>query len=664
MRMDLPFALLVCIVGCIDKGSDPVNPPEGGHYVATAPDQDTGSTGIGDIEPPLLTDADGDGHTSDVDCDDADETVNPDASEVCDGVDNNCDGEIDEDVAGLYYVDSDGDGYGDEGTVRAACEPVEGRITVGGDCNDNDADISPVADELCNEVDDNCDGIVDGPDPLDPYVFYQDADGDGFGTPEVTIEACSVPAGYVSNDRDCFDFDEEISPFAFEFCDGRDTDCNGVADDSYSLDADIWYVDEDGDEFGDPAMYVTSCEPVSGHVMNDGDCDDTDALTHAEAEEVCNHRDDDCDGVVDNGFELSLSYRDSDGDGHGDVSMPVLSCTPVAGYVAAGDDCDDGEYWAHPGLVELCDSIDNDCDGIIDEELVFTDFVPDADGDGYGDATGAVITDCLPPAGHVVNTTDCDDGNASIYPAAIESCNGLDDNCNGELDEGLADYTYFLDEDEDGFGIPDITISACAQPPGYSEVDSDCDDIEEDTHPGAYESCDDRDNDCNGLIDDECGSRRDYVMFVTSTFIGSTESTWLDTREDANAYCAGYAADHGIDATDFQVVYSTPEEAARDHLDYLPGVDRVFDRDGTEVGGEDIFDGTSLLLPDMMSWTITGSGVDGTFAECSGSLESGAWPICQFCERKFTCSSSSEGPFTGGSCCWTGTRAILCMGAL
>jgi hypothetical protein len=315
-------------------------------------------------------------------------------------------------------------------------------------------------------------------------------------------------------------------------------------------------------------------------------------------------------------------------------------------------------------LVELCDALDNDCDGVVDEELVFTDFVPDSDGDGYGAASGLVVTDCVPPAGYVVDTTDCDDGNATIHPAAIESCNGADDNCNGELDEGLAEYLYFVDGDGDGFGIPDTTITACDLPEGYSEVDSDCDDAIEDTHPGAYELCDDRDNDCNGLIDDDCGSRRDYVMFVTSTFIGSAESTWLETREDANAYCAGYAGDYDIDGSDFQVVYSTPEEDARDYLDYLPGVDRVFGRDGAEVGGEDIFDGTSMLLPDMMSWTITGTGLDGTFAECSGAFESGSWPICQFCDRKFTCSSSSEGPFSGGSCCWTGSRAILCMGAL
>ena len=424
------------------------------------------------------------------------------------------------------------------------------------------------------------------------------------------------------------------------------------------------YGDMDGDGYGhlDDVMY--SCGPIEGYVLDAGDCNDDNALINEGAEEVCNNRDDNCDGVVDEGFDLALSYRDNDGDGHGDVSMPVLSCTPVAGYVPLGDDCDDAEYWSHPGLVELCDGIDNDCDGVTDEELVFVDFVPDADGDGYGNAAGPVVTECSPPVGYVVDTTDCDDSDGSVHPAAVEECNGTDDNCNGERDEGLAEYTYFRDEDNDGYGVPGSTTTACDLPDGYSDTSSDCDDGMADTYPGAYEFCDERDNDCNTLIDDGCGSRRDYVMFVTDTFITSSSSTWLETREDADAYCAGYADETGIEGTDFRIVYSTPDEDARDYLGYLPGVDRVFDRDGTEVGGDDIYDGGSLLLSDMRSWTITGSGIDGTFSECSGSYESGTWPICQFCDRKFTCSSASDGPFTGGSCCWTGTRAVLCMGAL
>ena len=662
MRVSIVWMLTTAWMGCERAES----PPKDDVFDSQFGDQASGgvgtdgSDGVG-TEP---VDADADGYTSDIDCDDNNAAVRPGAEEVCDGIDNDCDEDVDEDVSSVYYVDQDGDGYGDDATAERACEPVSDKVEVGGDCDDTNDAVHPLADEVCNGSDDDCDGEVDGPSPVDAFAFYQDADGDGFGTPEAMVLGCTAPPGFASNDQDCFDFDVDINPIAKEYCDGQDTDCNGVVDDGYAIDALMWYPDDDGDGYGTAEDMVTSCVPVAGHSMEAGDCDDGTALVHPYADEACNDRDDNCNGVVDEGFELTISFRDADGDGHGDVAMPVLSCLPLSGYVATGDDCNDAEYWSHPGLVELCDEIDNDCDGEVDEELVYTDFVPDADGDGYGDASGPVRTDCAPPAGHVVDASDCDDSDPSIFPGAVETCNGADDNCNGSRDEGMAEYTYFLDADGDGHGVTDVTEVACALPDGFSESSTDCDDEASSTYPGAYESCDGVDNDCNDLIDDECGSRRDYVMFVTDTFIDVDSSTWLETRADADAYCAEYAATHSIEGSDFRIVYSTPDEAARDYLDYIPGADRVFDRDGTPVGGDDIFAGEAILLPDMMSWTITGTGRDGKFVGCSGSYAAGSWPICQYCDQQFACSSAAEGPFSGGSCCWSGIRAIACMGTL
>ena len=97
----------------------------------------------------------------DTDCDDTESTINPGAAEACDGIDNNCDGGIDEGVETAFYTDGDSDGYGDQDDIVYSCEEsVDGRITTGGDCEDGDSSISPAADEDCFDgVDNDCDGL-------------------------------------------------------------------------------------------------------------------------------------------------------------------------------------------------------------------------------------------------------------------------------------------------------------------------------------------------------------------------------------------------------------------------------------------------------------------------------------------------------------------------
>jgi len=154
----------------------------------------------------------------------------------------------------------------------------------------------------------------------------------------------------------------------------------------------------------------------------------------------------------------------------------------------------------------------------------------------------------------------------------------------------------------------------------------------------------------------------DFVLFTTNQFLGSSSSSWLSTRADADAKCASEASALGVRGSDWRIVYSNPDEDAIDFLLYNPGRgDRVFNRHGTQIDGGDLFGG-GVRLSDLKSWTITGTGADGTYRECSGSYAPGTWPICQWCSRKFACASATDDPFRPGACCWTGTRAIVCMG--
>ena len=189
-------AMALAYMGCTsDKGTDDTDTPDTDTDEQT---DDTSSSG---------DDADGDGWASDEDCDDNDADANPGADEECDGNDNDCDGEIDEDVTETYWEDADGDGFGDEGSTTDACEPPTGYVPAGdGDCDDADSTVYPGAEELCDSIDNDCDDEVD--EDLGSSTWYADADGDGYGNPGSSTDACEQPAGYTNNDWDCDDTDE------------------------------------------------------------------------------------------------------------------------------------------------------------------------------------------------------------------------------------------------------------------------------------------------------------------------------------------------------------------------------------------------------------------------------------------------------------------------
>ncbi len=229
-----------------------------------------------------------------------------------------------------------------------------------------------------------------------PSTRFVDADGDGFGTDE-SVEACDE-AGRVLETGDCDDDDPAVHPDATEVCDdvGTDDDCDGAVNEG--VEPATWYVDSDGDGYGDPAISTAQCSAPTSYVADATDCDDDDPDINP--------------GVT--------WYRDADGDGFGDPDDTITACADRTGYLADGGDCDDADPAINPAAVEICDDADTDedCDDLSDDadDSVtgeFSLFYADTDGDGYGDVT-AEADRCDEGDGFVDDARDCDDSDVEV----------------------------------------------------------------------------------------------------------------------------------------------------------------------------------------------------------------------------------------------------------
>jgi hypothetical protein len=471
--------------------------------------RDADSDGYGDPASSLQDCTQPAGYLADrSDCDDGDGTVFPGAPELCDSQDNDCDGATDEGAgaAVTWCRDADGDGYGNPAVTTASCAVVAGYDLDCDDCDDGDAAIHPGAVETCDGEDDDCDGTTDEADASDAVYWYRDADSDGWGDAGSATLACTRPSGYAASAGDCDDGEARANPGEVEVCDGLDDDCDGTIDEPDASDATTWYVDADGDGYGDSARSTPACTRPSGYAAASGDCDDLHAAAHPGGSELCDGLDNDCDGSIDAAaLDADTWCRDADGDGYGNAASTTASCSLPSGYVADCADCADSDASMHPGATETCDGSDEDCDGTTDEADASdaATWYRDADGDGFGDPA-ATSRACTCPAGWSGDARDCDDADASAHPGAIEACDGDDEDCDGLSDEAGAtgEATWYEDADGDGYGDASAPLDACDQPSGHVADDADCDDGDRSVHPGASESCDGDDEDCDGLTDE------------------------------------------------------------------------------------------------------------------------------------------------------------------
>jgi hypothetical protein len=482
--------------------------------VANANQNDTDGDHLGDACDPdddndgILDDGDGSGTVGDHPC----------KAGVATGCDDNC-----QVVANPDQKDNEGDGVGDvcdEDDDNDGVKDGQDNCPLAANADQQNHDTDALGD-ACDQDDDN-DGILDdgngdglpGTAPLckagivtmcdDNCQFtynpnQSDLDNDGKG------DACEddTDGDGDPDATDCAPLNPAISHLAPERCgNGLDDNCNGKTDEENSSDCSWFFYDNDNDNYGVTANKKCLCQadPLYRYTApQGGDCDDFNSQVNPGRKEICDESvDENCNNQINEGCN-------DDGDQYCDASMSVLG--PPSYCPKGGGDCNDGDSTVFPGATEKCDNRDDNCSGVADEGC-------DDDGDDFCDGNLTTVQDPNTHAWPAVcpnGAGDCNDGDAAVKPTATEVCDGQDNDCNNVV-PGVGTTPTYIDEgcDDDNDDFCDSGMTTIGKPVTCIGGGGDCDDNDATVHPGsgsippATETCDNRDNNCNGQLDEGC----------------------------------------------------------------------------------------------------------------------------------------------------------------
>jgi len=665
---------------------------------------DLDGDGFGDVTQPIeACRPEGLGQVATVagDCDDLLATVHPAAPEVCDGIDNDCDGHID--PAGLSFTDADFDGFGDPAAplIAETCAALPGAPNDAADATDCDDvlfAIRPDAAEQCNGVDDDCDGLIDedGACPSCDHVDLDDTDYQVCTTAvpySVAESLCSaygaalaslatveenqrlssalVDSGIermwmgLSFDGYTWSWDDG-TPFDLALWDDYEPSGDGTHGELWNAtdqprfgtwndapdvtplgflcelpcEAEPLYADADGDGFGaGPLTYACAGD---GWSANDADCDDADPTVHPGSfDHPGDDVDQDCTGQL-------RCYVDDDGDGFGtDIQVTAASCDD-AGVAPVAGDCDDTDLAIYPGAPEVVgDDVDQDCD---QRDRCYVD----GDGDGFGtSATVPGATDRCIAEGEATEAGDCDDADPAVHPDADEVlADGLDNDCDG-FD------TCYDDADADGWGTSDVVDAApdpyapCSEA-DRAAVDGDCAPFDANISPGATEIV------ASGA-DEDCDARElCYIDDDGDTYGDGTEST-VDIACDDPGHTTLDGDCNDQDGGIFPGAMELPADGVDQDCTNTELCYSDSDRDGVVAPASETIDHPSLAC--------TGSGVSPTPGDDCDDTDADTYPgapevvadgIDQDCDTLDGCWPDGDGDGYGTDDAGTPVAAASC----